>query len=914
MRGVRVRLPVYRAVLALLSAVFAGTVFAQSGEVPATRDFHIEEQDAASGLADFSEQSGQQLLFDYDAVQGTRTRAIVGPHTVLQALDRMLEGSGLAFDVINPRTISVRRAISPVSDAMAAPRSPVATKDRGPLRRYRARTADAAAAVGPFDEITVTAEKRVQTFQRTAVAVTALGSRVVERQQITDLKSVTALIPNLHVGTSSSQASFDLAMRGIVSTNRTEIGDAAVAFHVDGFYSPRPQGATIVMHDLEHLEVLRGPQGTLFGRNANAGVINVVTAKPVLGESSGALDFTLGNYDLARLKGHLNVAAGESFALRAAAFVERRDGTIGFLPGSTAPASAARYDDSDKRSFRLSAQWEPNETWRMFASAERFADRGAGTIPVSPTPRPGHGLRAAQISSPGRLDMQNDTLHLRLDHLLRDSGDAALELTYLFGWARMTRTNVSDEDAGLAQDPEIRALPYSYVQPTFEAESRTQGAEFVSTQHELQLKTLGGGRYDWIAGAFFYEEDNAMRFDIDLGDDRGAIPGRPDAGDMRYAQAYLQPERRLAAWAGFGQFTWHALDTLRFSGGARYNYDTKRDRGGMNIVCPGPYATIGNGGFHLAGVATRDIPFAPDPDTATAVPGTCRVTAHNDASEDWSKVTYMARVEHDLTPRVLAWALTGTGFKSGVIQDGGGHAGPEQVVNYELGLKASLLDGAMAWNTVAFHSDYSDILRARLEWGASETYQLVTRNATRAQIVGIESELLWKPVESGELQAVFTYLDAEYRDFPTVDSQYYLASDPLTPIVNLRGNDLPFAPEVTLAFVYEHSFRVGNGARLVPRLQTKYQSELFLTDFNRRSDRQEACTRTDLSLRYEARANWSVEAFVRNVEDEAVKNNVDLRGNRPGSGGVAGFPGVARAFLDAPRTYGLRAAMRFDMP
>jgi iron complex outermembrane receptor protein len=162
------------------------------------------------------------------------------------------------------------------------------------------------------------------------------------------------------------------------------------------------------------------------------------------------------------------------------------------------------------------------------------------------------------------------------------------------------------------------------------------------------------------------------------------------------------------------------------------------------------------------------------------------------------------------------------------------------------------------------------------------------------------------------MQAVFTYLAAEYSDYQTVDGQYYIPTDPLSPVVNLRGRRLPFAPEYTAAYVYEHFFTLRNGGRLIPRLQAKYQSEMFLTDFNRASDRQPAYTRTDLSLRYEAPRDWVVEAFVQNIEDEAVKNNVDLRGNQPGAGGVAGFPGVARAFFDAPRTYGLRAVIRFD--
>jgi len=236
----------------------------------------------------------------------------------------------------------------------------------------------------------------------------------------------------------------------------------------------------------------------------------------------------------------------------------------------------------------------------------------------------------------------------------------------------------------------------------------------------------------------------------------------------------------------------------------------------------------------------------------------------------------------------------------------------ERIDALELGLKATLLDGEMAVNTVGFYSDYSDILRTRIEWDANGVHQQVTRNATRARIYGIESELLWKPAPDDVLQGVFTYLSAEYLDYPTVDTQYYLGSDPLSPVINLQGNKLPFAPEFTTALVYEHSFHVANGARLVPRLQTRYQSEMYLTDFNRPSDEQAAYTRTDLSLRYEPKTAWMIEAFVQNVEDEAVKNNVDLRGNQPGAGGIPGFAGVARAFFDPPRTYGVRAAYRFD--
>jgi iron complex outermembrane recepter protein len=876
-------------------------------------EFDIAAQDAAGALSEFSVQADLQLLFDYDAVQGIRTQPVSGRMRVTDALGRMLSGTGLTYEIINERTISVIRDAELVDGAMKTQTpEPLAARPAPETPRPTPAPLDEPERASPLEEILVTAEKREVSLQRSALAVTALGSRVVERQQISDLKSVTTLIPNLQIGLSSTQAAFDLALRGIVSTNRTEFGDAAVAFHVDGFYSPRPQGATMLIHDLDHLEALRGPQGTLFGRNANAGVINVITAKPEVDGLSGAIDVTLGSYDLQRLKGHLNVPLSDTFALRGSAFIERRDGFIDFLPGSTVGPSTPRYDDSNKLALRLSAQWEPDEDWTLFASAERYADRGAGTIPVSLAPADGHELRSALITSPGKLDMQNDTFHLRADRRFSVESGGGLELSYLFGWARMTRANVSDQDVGLALDPELRALPDPPLPATYDEERRTEDSDFVSVQHELQLKPMDPGVIDWIAGLFYYRENNAIRFDIDVRDDRGLVPGAVDDGDVRYSQAFVQPDRTLSAWAGFGQLTWHVSDDRRFTIGARYTEDIKRDRGGVNLICPSPNATIGEGGFNLDGLATEDIPMSPNPDSPVPVPGTCRIATHNDAHEVWSKITYMARAEQDFGDQLLGYVLTSTGFKSGVIQDGGTHADPEEVVNYELGLKATLLGGSMAINTVGFFSDYSDILRTRIENDATGVHQLVTRNATQAHIYGLETEWLWKPSHADTVQAVFTYLVSEYLDYPTVDAQYYVPLDPLTPVINLRGNRLPFAPQYTSALVYEHSFRLGNGARLIPRLQTKYQSEMFLTDFNRPSDAQGAYTRTDLSLRYETPDAWMIEAYVLNLENEAVKNNVDLRANQPGAGGVAGFPGVARAFFDAPRTWGVRASYRFE--
>jgi len=161
------------------------------------------------------------------------------------------------------------------------------------------------------------------------------------------------------------------------------------------------------------------------------------------------------------------------------------------------------------------------------------------------------------------------------------------------------------------------------------------------------------------------------------------------------------------------------------------------------------------------------------------------------ADTDYSRFDPSFTVDYRWTDELHTYARYATAYRAGgfnLLNSNLSPFEPEKLTSYELGLKATLLEGEMALNTVGFYSNYYDILRTRIEWDANGIHQQVTRNATRARIYGIESELLWKPAPDDVLQGVFTYLRAEYLDYPTVDSQYYVVSDPLTPVINLQGN------------------------------------------------------------------------------------------------------------------------------
>ena len=174
-----------------------------------------------------------------------------------------------------------------------------------------------------LEEVIVTAQKRVSTVQDTPIAITAYSGEVLANFVVTDAADLNGKVPNLHIGKNGPD--MEISIRGINSTNNFESGDPAAAFHIDGIYLARPIGAGAVFYDLERVEVLNGPQGTLYGRNATAGSINVITNKP--GEEfEASLEMNLGNYDRVYTHGMVNLPVSDQVQVRAAYFTDDRDG------------------------------------------------------------------------------------------------------------------------------------------------------------------------------------------------------------------------------------------------------------------------------------------------------------------------------------------------------------------------------------------------------------------------------------------------------------------------------------------------------------------------------------------------------------------------------------------------------------
>ena len=289
-----------------------------------------------------------------------------------------------------------------------------------------AQTSPAPAEGGDTQRVTVTATKRQTTVQDTPLAVTAFGQRDLDKAQVKDLSTLQALVPNLTVEQHGDSGGVHVFLRGIGSTNHTELGDPAVAFHVDGIYSPRPQGATALMFDLASVEVARGPQGTLFGRNATAGSVNLVTAKPKLGDASGFVGFVVGDRNRLAVQGAMNLPLSDTAALRLAAISDQQDGWVDFQPRSNVQPGAKKYGATAQTGMRATLLWVPVAGVSTTTALEYYRDAGAGQISLMQTPRAGQKWNSALVDTPGHLDQ--DSTQLRTPRGLGAVADAGAQL------------------------------------------------------------------------------------------------------------------------------------------------------------------------------------------------------------------------------------------------------------------------------------------------------------------------------------------------------------------------------------------------------------------------------------------------------------------------------------------------------
>ena len=703
-----------------------------------------------------------------------------------------------------------------------------------------------------LEEVVVTATKRSVTLQDLAGSANVLSGDRVGPGGIQEIRDMQVDIPNLSLGDQFGFAR--VFMRGIGMTSIDIGGEGAVAFLQDGAIIPRPAAQLMGMFDLEQVEVLRGPQGTLYGRGATAGAINMVTAKPGK-ELGGYLSLTAGNYGLTQFRGAIDVPMGEALSARFATSIESRDGYGDNL------GTGSDINDRDAKSYRatfvydaggpltatLSAQYyeedDNNYAFNYFGQSE------GSSIPV-PFAVPILGGKTVQMAGGGFHDINSDQepindrdghlINLTLDYVFSDSLSLK-SVTSSQNLDRFLRDDLDSTDANL------------FGQNNYTEESDSFGQEFTLN--------YSADRLDVLAGVMYFEEELYGEVRVPLTNLCFLLA--PDLcgtaiGDFLNGGNYLQDgDVDIEAWGAYAEATYRLSDQWTIIAGLRYNYE-ERD---------------GTGSFIFDAISLN-------------------VPTHQ--RESWNDVTPRVTLQYSPNDNMMLYATYTEAFKSGVINTGSLSPAldPETVDAFEIGLKGQNSSGSLKYSLAAFFYDYQDLQISFVD----ETSTVSTINAAEAENSGVELELEGNFGNGFSVDFYLTYLNAEYQEFFNGDYANGFA------IADLSGNTLPNAPESTAKLGLNWESNVAGGTLRI-RGEAYYQDDVYFTEWNRKDAYQKSYEQYNASVDYTWNDQWQVSVWGRNLSDEDVMSNNIITAPL--------YDSLRVGAVLPPRTYGATVSYQF---
>lgn len=711
------------------------------------------------------------------------------------------------------------------------------------------------------EDIVVTASKRETNLQSTALAVSAVDGETLAEQQVTGIDGLAQMMPNVNFGQTTGNAR--IAVRGVGFDNLSVGNEGRVAFHVDGVYVSRPAGALSTLYDIERVEVLRGPQGTLYGRNATGGAVNVIPNGPTR-EAEGYLNATFGNYNLRRFEGALSGPLSDSVSARIAFQTADRDGYGRNITNgldiddlsTRAVRGALRFDLSPAADLTLSADYMEQDD-----HAYGFVLMGPGSLPDSGLGLPGAPLKGVLQGGAVAADPRDSAADIGPFNN-REFWGVGAELNLDFGGVDFTSvTGYRSSSWRLTSDLDATSARMTYYE-------QLEDSEQVSQEFRLS-RDWGGG--DWMLGAYYFQEElfggTLIPFDPSV---LTPIPPLPPLTSLRqgfFGLGYIDTE----AAAVFGHVRFQLSDAWALRVGGRYSEETK-DIDEVNKIDPAtpwpPYAPV----------------FPPTP------PG-----VHQTTSASWSGFTPSLTLEYQPHDDLFLYASYSEGFKSGGFNLG--NAQPpfdeEEITAYEIGLRADWMNGRLRTNATGFFYEYSNLQVSKIN-GPVVTIE----NAAEANLYGAEFEITALPTANLRIDANIALLESEYENYTSADPARAL----LGPI-DLSGNQLYQAPgyTVNLAVSYDIPTSVGD---FTLRAEGRWIDQVYFTPFNLEHVSQPAHEVFNAFLLYDAPSGaWNASLFVRNIADDRSISSA-LVGS-----GLVGFPLVGS--YDPPRTYGVQLGYRF---
>ena len=736
---------------------------------------------------------------------------------------------------------------------------------------------------GGIKDIVVTAEKRESTVQKSALSLSVVNAEALRSNGVGNLQDLSAVTPSVSFVTSG--AATIVAIRGVSSRDTSEIGDPAVSVSIDGFNLQRAIGLNSTLFDLDRVEALRGPQGTLLGRNATGGALNIITAKPK-DDFAAYVSGEVGSYSMFNTSGMLNLPVAEGFKIRASFQTRDRQGYRNNAPGP-------RGDDEDSKAGRVHLLFEPTARWDVLLTGEYASNNSVGPV-IQAIPL--NTYTATTATAPfiaGDPILSRPTIPGDGEQFAQPAGGYLRTKNWNFRWT----TNYDLDFATLTYTGGYRDFKFDNVR-TLGGLYGTRRQNFTfsalenpkSWNHEVRLTSKGDSAFNYTLGGFYFREKNNLISQF-RDYSTGGVPASSLTGTPFLIQDYRYPDLLAVAKAVFGQVSYEIVDGLKVEAGARYSKDNKR-RTGFNVQT------------NLNTYVTTNCTAA-----------TCVfVTNPQNSRVASKKTTFHAAVNYEFTPRNMVYAKFDTGYKAGGFTDLGTY-GPESVEAFEIGSKNRFLDNKLQVNISAFHYKYTDQQVSQVAQLASGNVATLILNAGESSYKGVELDIVAQPTPEDRLNFYVGYLDAKYKDFsigagaPTsllgriaISQGRYTALSPTTGNWQLAGNRPPQAPKWSINAGYEHSFGLFGG-EFTPRVQTHYETASYFLFQNFASDRQKAFLRSDVLVTFQpASKAWTLQGYVRNISDKLI-----LAGAQdPTSGTYLSY----RYQYQAPRTYG--ASLRFD--
>ncbi len=730
-------------------------------------------------------------------------------------------------------------------------------------------------AASEVEGIVVTARRTEESLQRVPGAVSAFSGVALEEQGVNDITDIEGQVPNLNLaqGRGSSDAT-NIFIRGVGQPDALQTFDPAVGVYIDDVYYSRIRGTQFELLDLERIEVLRGPQGTLYGKNTIGGALKLVSRKPS-DEFRAMGSLTVGTYNQIEARASVSGPVADGLAAGLAVMHAQRDGYV------EDPVTNAEYNDRNVTALRGQVAWEPSDSFRLDLSADYTTQDTALTVGraeallyrtnVLPIFLPAVTVLQLPPSAGSEYNFRTRTTpglpnNMELEHW-GASAVATWDVSDTLTIKSITAYRELDHDDFIDIDATEFELGDVFV-----------GVRQRQTSQEFQLNWEAG---DWtvVSGLYWLREEIRSHQEA-YADDLFTILDTP-VGFTRFIDDDLRMDSMAAYINGVYQWT----DALRLTLGARITHEEK------------DY-------FRTTTVDWSNVPLA----VAAFFPDSTFAFTTNDSWRDFSP---MASLDYQVNDDVMVYVRAAKGFKSGGFNGRANNPGeetpydPETVISYEAGVKSQWFDNRVRANLAVFHNDYSDF-QARISQCITQPgfpacqIELTVLNAGEMNLSGAELELFASPVEGLTLETQIGYLDAEYGEF--TDLRFPGAS---------RAFQTPaFAPEWTLRFAGAYEFDLGGMGGITVGAAARYKSEHALAvDNTDLAGNEFASMWQDDYWLWDARVVWesndgrfTAGVYGKNLGDEVYKTDAQE---------FSSVGGIQTAYYGAPRTVSFTVTARY---